>query len=332
MPPGDRDGEQESNGYSADAGQNNRWIATVLDRAFGALERAGLTGIKESPGALKAVVAIAFLAVVSGMAFAAVLAIKGATGFALIAFLAVLAVVAISLVVCYKYVAVRSASVSTRVHPLHSGNPTWTRLVPKLPMSEDTLAEFQRGLETVRGRACAFIQVELGVGQVQLAQVRANVFLPDTDELGSGGFCSLHMPKGLQVGMTSSKELAIRFWPGQGLTGVVFKTQTPQAATFTDATDAADGDRHDEFELTREQKNRVHPELKWIVSCPLKVQDGDKTRTMGVLNVDGLEWELTDEQIQRLMSVVVVEVCTLTGLLMKLPKRRVAVFVEDENG
>ncbi len=288
-----------------------------------------LAGVRDSPGPLRAFIVIAYLGAAFSAGLAAILALQGKAGWALCALGGVLASTALGLVVSMVW----SLYVSSRGSGAWGAprQPTWTRLVPKLPMSDDTTSDLLDRLNAVRNRALEAIQQDLGLTDVQLPQVRANIFLPDIAKLGTWGVCSLYIPEGLHVGIDSLAEQQIRFWPSQGLTGTVFTTQRPQPARFESATGAESRDWHGRYDLTDDQRERVHPDLKWIISFPLKVQDGDRQRTMGVLNVDGLQHELMDEQLRALMGSITYEIMKLTAVLNRHAKRRVAIVVEDEN-
>jgi hypothetical protein len=91
----------------------------------------------------------------------------------------------------------------------------------------------------------------------------------------------------------------------------------------------AEGVSRDDYQLSKQQESVIHPDLKWVISFPLKVSDGETQRTMGVLNVDGLAHDLTKEQIDALGGAVVMKVYAFSLKLDTLSKSRVSITVED---
>jgi hypothetical protein len=112
--------------------------------------------------------------------------------------------------------------------------------------------------------------------------VRANVFFPDYESAGtSRRKYFLKIKPGLHINMTE-REAGITLEPGQGLTGHVFQTGEPRVAQRL-TTEESGWD--EVYKITPELAAIVHPELKWIVSMPLKYGEG---RPIGVMNIDGL--------------------------------------------
>lgn len=312
------------------AQEDNAGSPALIGKVFGHVKEVVLAGVRESPAPLRAFVVIAYIAAALGTALAVVFVFYGKADLAWRAFRATLGVVALALIASTVVWSLHALS-ARRAATALPREPTWTRLVPKLPMSDDTTSDLFDRLNAVRNRAFEAIQQDLGLTDVQLCQVRANIFLPDIAKLPTWGVCSLYIPEGLHVGMDSPAEQQIRFWPSQGLTGTVFTSQRPELARFESTTDAESRDWHGRYDLTDDQRERVHLDLKWIISFPLKVQDGDRQRTIGVFNVDGLQHELTDEQLRALMGSITNEIMKLTAVLNRHAKRRVAIIVEDEN-
>jgi hypothetical protein len=109
-------------------------------------------------------------------------------------------------------------------------------------------------------------------------QVRANIFLPEYDPRGA---YVLKIRSGLHIHMTEP-ELGIVLNDGQGLTGHVFKTCEPRVAQRL-PTEKTGWDLI--YKITPKIAKIIHPELKWIVSMPLKGSDG---KAIAVMNIDGL--------------------------------------------
>jgi hypothetical protein len=109
--------------------------------------------------------------------------------------------------------------------------------------------------------------------------VRANIFMPDYDVVGN---YVLKIRSGLHIHITDP-ELGITLEKGQGVTGHVLESgearvaqRLPAAETGWDKT----------YQITPELAEVINPQLKWIVSMPLKLGDG---KAIGVMNIDGLK-------------------------------------------
>ena len=172
-------------GPEAGASRGGRTGPGFFDKGFAALEKVGLAGIRESPGALKAVVCIALLAVIAGLVMALAFVARDEPGRAFWTFGLVVGVVVVSLAICLAW----SLGAPSKTVP---GTPTWTRLVPRLPMGEDTFSDLCRKLEGIRYRAHEVITTTLRKTDVSPAQLRTNVFFPDTTRLGRCGAFELH--------------------------------------------------------------------------------------------------------------------------------------------
>jgi hypothetical protein len=110
------------------------------------------------------------------------------------------------------------------------------------------------------------------------ARCRANVF-------GENSFGRLQMLRALRVNMDERVlEWSISIPPGRGGTGLVWETGRPNVlvAPFADEEDIEPADAV-----------RVDPELKWIISAPVKVGQASKW----IVNVDGKD-ERTRSQVE----------------------------------
>lgn len=108
---------------------------------------------------------------------------------------------------------------------------------------------------------------------VSLARIRANLFIPIEG--------ILRIPNGASVNMDDHPDISIQIPIGMGATGRVFtdlKSRDPYIAIFNG--------NWGKNTLPKEELNKVHPELKWIMSFPLT--DPVDGRLFGVMNVDGL--------------------------------------------
>lgn len=204
----------------------------------------------------------------------------------------------------------------------------WVRVVPRWPISEDAARELRRKLEDIRNAAVTWLDRRRPDLQLTTRHVRANVFLPDYTKTASGDVCELFMPEKLRVGMEGHPDERIRFRPRQGLTGIVFIEQKQRyAQTFE--TREGQHDWEDIYELTEEQKHTIHPELRWIVSFPLRISNEGQKRAGGVLNVDGLVHELSRDDLQLLMGELLLRAALFADTLGELPRTRVTITVEN---
>jgi hypothetical protein len=211
-------------------------------------------------------------------------------------------------------------------------DPTWTRIVPKIPIREEVLGDIRDRLESIRNAACDKVEAR----GIKREHIRANIFLLDTGT-ASEGTCELFIPKKLHVGMEASRtrnaaaaerERNIRFKPNQGATGVAFIENLCEIARVGKAGDGK-YDWPEKYSLTDTQKHAIHPDLKWVISFPLNAPDGNRARSMGVLNVDGLVHELEEEDLKILVGELVERVAVICGVLAKEERSRISLVVED---
>ena len=98
----------------------------------------------------------------------------------------------------------------------------------------------------------------------------------------------LRIVPGLTWHMNNDEELQIEIGPGEGSAGKAFITGQPNIAIYHQV-------RSDTSISDVNQRSRVDPNLKWIISTPIL---GQKKEILGVLNVDGLMIERTAEQLE----------------------------------
>lgn len=182
-------------------------------------------------------------------------------------------------------------------------------------------------LEDIRNAAHAWLA---GRHPVRPEQVRANVFLPDYLDGQRGVACALRMPEELRIGMKGHPDENISFRPWQGLTGRVFMEQ--KDLKFAKTSPAPDGRElfDDSFELTADQIRSLDPRLRWIVSFPLSVPDGSTRKAAGVLNVDGSDHQLSDDDLGLLWGELSPRVARFADELAALPKVRIKILAELE--
>jgi hypothetical protein len=115
-------------------------------------------------------------------------------------------------------------------------------------------------------------------------QVRANIFFPEYADSTDWNKHVLKIRQGLHLKMHLPDELQIELQPGQGLTGHVFKTgESTVALRLPVSTGMGGWDA--KYDITPQLAHIIHPELQWIVSLPIKREDG---KPIGVMNIDGL--------------------------------------------
>jgi hypothetical protein len=217
-------------------------------------------------------------------------------------------------------------------------DPTWTRVVPMIPIKEVLLEQIHEKLENIRSLAYEKIEgFDVNAHTIKREYVRANIFLPDTGAVVTEGICELYIPKKLHVGMDPEndadrdrceRERNIRFKPNQGAAGVAFMETNTELARAVKI-DTARYTWAEKYSLTESQKRAIHPELKWVISFPMTFNDGGNFRAMGVLNVDGLIRELAEDQLKILMGELSLKVMTISGLLAQNEKCRISLFVES---
>jgi len=210
--------------------------------------------------------------------------------------------------------------------------PRWFRHVPRTALKESELDEVKHLLQDVRRDALDAIRNSLKCKVDDDGLVRANIFVPDVTALSSGRLCELYIPDGFSLGMDGAsdqprREREIRFWPNQGLTGVVFVSQRADAACSDLTTGGRQWDAR--YRLTDDQKAAIHPDLRWIASLPLKVGDGTEARAVAVLNVDGIGFDLTRLQLSALIGELVGPAGALAGKFRDFGCQRLAVYLEE---
>ncbi len=136
-------------------------------------------------------------------------------------------------------------------------------------------------------------------------QIRANIFFPERRGRGY----VLKIRPGLHCQM-SEPELGITLKEGQGLTGRVILSGEPQVARRLD-TEPTGWDTL--YKLTPELAKIIHPDLKWIVSMPLK---GGDNKPIGVMNIDGLTHDFEMDDLYACARKLTTLAILLAGLAM----------------
>jgi hypothetical protein len=74
----------------------------------------------------------------------------------------------------------------------------------------------------------------------------------------------------------------------------------------------------------------IEKRIRWIVSIPIHHAHTDpKDTTMGVLNVDGLDHLLEDEEMQAAAKAMQDRISQFANMLEKLPMSKITLTVED---
>jgi hypothetical protein len=210
-----------------------------------------------------------------------------------------------------------------------AGRVVWSRMIPRLPISDDGVDKIRASIEAVRNEA--FAHVIRKNKKVSLEDIRVNVFLPNCLSAPGSEICVLSIHKDLQVGMDGHDDLNIQFRPGQGLTGQVFASggKPRIAMTLKDEDGASAFD--ETHQLTARQKAIAHPELRWIVSFPLAVpmEGGVRRSVCAVLNVDGLRHEVKKEHLLQLCATLSPQAMLLSDTFEHLPKLLVSVVHQE---
>jgi hypothetical protein len=193
----------------------------------------------------------------------------------------------------------------------------WSRSTPHLGLEqENTVAELHRVLERICQSACERVRrIHAGVTP---ADFRVHVVLPDYSQLEELGTYQLFLAKDLRVGDHGTDE-SLRLSPGQGVAGRAFLWQAPQKARITIGPDGVPI-WPDQYEYTETYKRSMPADLRWLVAIPLRVPRTDqKLETMGVLGIQGLKYELTDDQLDAVIGFLLSYVMVVAALISGLP-------------
>lgn len=205
----------------------------------------------------------------------------------------------------------------------------WQRVIPHSDISEDNLRELRKELEAIRLKA--FVRLQQLNYETINDHLRANVFIPyysgDLAATTSHVY-ELRMIQRLSINMDDHPDRDVVFYPGQGLTGLVFLSEEPKAAIAIEAEDGS-YDWEEKYRLTDEQKKQIHPDLRWIISFPLKLKHGETERTAAILNVDGLVSEQARHTLDDLIVNLIMPVAHFADRMKNLDTVCLAITVEE---
>ena len=192
----------------------------------------------------------------------------------------------------------------------------------KKEKSVDTILDIDKGdyssaadiLEKVRFEVADYC-TQKGFTQFR-DNVRANIFLPTMNHDFRGHTFVLKMHPKLMKNMNRAQEHDIYFCLGQGATGYVYQTGTPE---FTRAIN------HRVPDFIAE---KLEPTLKWYATFPLKNANG---AVLGVLNIDGLDFDVPKDEELHINNIIEKYLKDLGEALDKQPKKEVFVLQKAHN-
>jgi len=127
--------------------------------------------------------------------------------------------------------------------------------------------------------------------------VRANIFLPQTTASAGGSGVALGIPSRLCLNMNLAIERDITFQPGEGATGQAYQRGDALIACRDPSTTVPWDAK---YRLTPDQVHRIHPELRWVISLPIKADSGS---VVGVANVDCLKHEFSYNDLEHCADI-----------------------------
>jgi hypothetical protein len=227
------------------------------------------------------------------------------------------------------------------VTPIPEGRIRWRRMVVSQSDVDQRRYDIHDNLRSLRQRAQqeyeSILKRRPEKAEINLDRVRINVFLPDA-EAGERNLqvCELYIHDQLSDGMSDKREREIKFWPGQGLTGLVFVSGRAFGATwpggeqewrrvFVAGRPGTDEAGEEIFHLTKDQISRIDKSLRWVIGFPLLVAE----QVVGVLNIDGLVEQLVDHEMGELYNHLKPEVDRFAASLKDLIKRAIEVWVRE---
>jgi hypothetical protein len=231
--------------------------------------------------------------------------------------------------------------------PVRQITHRWSRIVPKQPVEpEDLLRGFITPLDDLRTTVIDVVNgYRKNKTKIEKSLVRSNIFLPRADLVED--YCEpveLFIPRFLQSNMGNFPDRNIVFRSHEGLTGRTFSLgqaygakaepiaggQLEWSAVKLFPDDDPAFEEWDHFELNRKQRSMIEPRIRWIVSLPILLQGTDpKQATVGVLNVDGLDHTLSNDEMNAIAKALADRVKQFAGELAKLPMCRISIEVES---
>ncbi len=217
-------------------------------------------------------------------------------------------------------------------------NIKWSRRLLRMPLDNSIKKQIKNDINHVHQAACTKLAA-MKIQGFQTKNVRVNIFLPNIEYAEYGEILGLSIHEGFHVNMAHKPEFDLRFRPNEGLSGLVFAGEEIGIAWkrpggwkrgFIDNVPEDIKGKEGAFRLTKWQEALIHPKLMWILSYPLLVPENDsKTSAVGVLNIDGIGFSLTEAQIKQLKETLTDEVNEIALRFKNAQTDRVSIILEN---
>jgi len=243
-------------------------------------------------------------------------------------------------------------STRTEAEPQRAISHQWSRIIPKQPITDadNQLMPLKTRLDDLRTTVADRIDgLRKGMKAPDIGKtlIRCNIFLSRPDRLQV--YCEpiqLFIPPYLHSNMDNDPDRHIEFRSHEGVTGRTFTLGEAYGAKAVPGPESNDPllwsavrlfpDKTPvevnwgEFVLTKKQIEQINIRIRWIISLPIFPEGSDaKKTTMAVLNVDGLDHELSDEEMDSVARALEGRVRQIARELENLPMCRIAIDVED---
>jgi hypothetical protein len=209
----------------------------------------------------------------------------------------------------------------------HGRNPKLIntgRVFLRMPLASGDIGKLKKHLRAIHTRAILFLGTRFKNRSIADRNIRMNVFFPDYRNCLHDNALHLKVHDDLCLEMRHPSELQLKFQPGEAATGRAYrdgKTQLWHKLTGTNIWMSGS----ESCELTEEQIKLIHKNLDWVISFP--IMDGE--RALGALNLDGLEYPLSEEDIYELAQAISPEAVIFVERCKRLPLVTLAVCEED---
>jgi hypothetical protein len=221
-----------------------------------------------------------------------------------------LVLVVLLLIVTVYFVIVQYRKLSTTAEIPHSLPSQTPPPPPKtIRLSSVVSKDLRAVLAGFRKEAHAFLNTKNP--NLLDENVRANIFFPEYGKLQQWDDYVLKIRPGLHLNM-EEPETGIILHPGQGVTDRVFQTGEPQVAKRLKPDSARRSDWDSVYQITDEVAAIIHPDLKSIISMPIKGQAG---QYIGVMNLDGLIHDFKTDTLFDCAGRLTTYPCTVFGLV-----------------
>ncbi len=210
----------------------------------------------------------------------------------------------------------------------------WSRVVPRVKHGttiagpQDVIKRVTGRLDELRRRVVAWLNSNSV--SVSKSEVRVHIFVADYEMVDQHGYCELFMPTPFQAGMKGHIDERFRLRPGHGFAGKAFETQTGQRAVI-ELSPNGEPLWPPDVVFTREQLEKRNQHIRWVITIPLhQFFDDDRTDTIGVLSIHGLDHHLDKGQLDGLIGHIIADTLAIAALVAKLELVRVTIAIEEE--